>query len=108
MSPSVTFFLSSRYVRRADRAGTLTGDARDMGGGAGCAMKAIVLALRDIVVGAICAGAIVAFVLHYPIIGAILAVIGFWQVVRIMRGRPSIIGIDQRWADQEGRPNIRG
>jgi hypothetical protein len=25
-----------------------------------------------------------------------------------MRGRPSIIGIDQRWADQEGRPNLRG
>ena len=71
-------------------------------------MKGIVLALRDIVVGGICAGAIVAFVLHWPIVGAILGVVGLWQVVRIMRGRPSIIGIDQRWADQEGRPNIRG
>ena len=38
----------------------------------------------------------------------VLAIVGIWQVVRIMRGRPSIIGIDQRWADQEGRPNIRG
>ena len=71
-------------------------------------MKGLVLALRDIVVGAICAGAIVAFVLHYAIIGAVLGVIGIWQVVRIMRGRPSIIGIDQRWADQEGKPNVRG
>ena len=71
-------------------------------------MKVIVLALRDIVVGAICAGAIVAFVLHSPIIGAILGVIGIWQVVRTMRGRASLIGIDQRWADREGRPNISG
>ncbi len=71
-------------------------------------MKGLVLALRDVVVGAICAGSIVAFVLHVPIIGAILGVIGIWQVVRIMRGRRSIIGIDQRWADQEGKPNIRG
>jgi hypothetical protein len=71
-------------------------------------MKAIVLALRDIVVGAICAGALVAFVLHYPIIGLVLGLIGLWQVTRIMRGRKSIIGIDQRWADQEGTPNMRG
>ena len=77
-------------------------------GEAGYAMKVIVLALRDIVVGAICAGGIVAFVLHWPIIGAILGVIGIWQVVRIMRGRPSLIGIDQRWSDREGRPNISG
>ncbi|NMO92360.1 hypothetical protein [Actinomycetospora sp. TBRC 11914] len=71
-------------------------------------MRAIVLGLRDIVVGAICAGALVAFVLGYWIIGLVLGVIGVWQVARIMRGRPSIIGIDQRWADQEGRPNLRG
>ncbi|MEJ2871380.1 hypothetical protein WCD74_26720 [Actinomycetospora sp. OC33-EN08] len=71
-------------------------------------MKSIVLALRDIVVGAICTGAIVAFVLGYPLIGAVLGVIGVWQVVRIMRGRASIIGIDQRWADREGKPNVRG
>jgi hypothetical protein len=108
MSPSVTVSLPSQYVRRARTAGTLTGDADDIGGGAGCAVKGIVLALRDVVVGAICAGAIVAFVLHSPIIGAILGVLGLWQVVRIMRGRRSIIGIDQRWADQEGRPNLRG
>jgi hypothetical protein len=71
-------------------------------------VRAIVLALRDIVVGAICAGALVAFVLNYPIIGLVLGVIGLWQVGRIMRGRKSIIGIDQRWADQEGKPNVRG
>lgn len=71
-------------------------------------MRAIVLALRDIVVGGICAGALVAFVLGYPIIGLILGVLGLWQVIRIMRGRASIIGIDQRWADQEGKPNVKG
>lgn len=71
-------------------------------------MKSIVLALRDIVVGAICAGALVALVLNYLIIGLVLGVIGVWQVSRIMRGRKSIIGIDQRWADQEGNPNVRG
>ncbi|WP_018331401.1 hypothetical protein [Actinomycetospora chiangmaiensis] len=71
-------------------------------------MRSIVLALRDVVVTAICAGALVAFVLHYPIIGLVLGVIGLWQVVRIFNGRPSIIGIDQRWADREGKPNVRG
>jgi hypothetical protein len=71
-------------------------------------MKVIVLALRDIVVGAICAGALVAFVLHYPIIGLVLGLIGLWQVGRIMRGRKSIIGIDQRWADREGKPSVGG
>ena len=71
-------------------------------------MRSIVLALRDIVVGAICAGALVAFVLHYPLIGLVLGVIGVWQVIRILNGRPSIIGIDQRWADAEGKPNVRG
>lgn len=71
-------------------------------------MRAIVLALRDIVVGAICAGALVAFVLHYPLIGLVLGVIGLRQVVRIFNGRASIIGIDQRWADREGKPNVRG
>ncbi len=71
-------------------------------------MRAIVLGLRDIVVGAICAGGIVAFVLGYWVIGLVLGVIGIWQVARIVRGRRSIIGIDQRWADQEGRPNLRG
>ena len=95
-------------MRPADPRGTLTGDAHDIDGGAGVPMRVIVLALRDIVVGAICAGALVAFVLHYPIIGLVLGVIGLWQVARIMRGRKSIIGIDQRWADQEGKPNVRG
>ncbi|MFC5064686.1 hypothetical protein [Actinomycetospora atypica] len=71
-------------------------------------MKAIVLALRDIVVVAICAGALVAFVLHYPVIGAVLGVFGLWQVVRIFKGRASIIGIDQRFYDREGKPNVRG
>lgn len=71
-------------------------------------MRPLVLGLRDIVVGGVCAGAIVAFVLHYPIIGLVLGVFGLWQVVRIMRGRKSIIGIDQRWADQEGKPNVGG
>jgi uncharacterized membrane protein len=71
-------------------------------------MRVLVLALRGVVVGAILAGAIVAFVLHYPLIGAILGVIGLWQLGRVMRGRRSLIGIDQRWADQEGKPNIRG
>ncbi|WP_433803256.1 hypothetical protein [Actinomycetospora sp. CA-084318] len=71
-------------------------------------MRAIVLALRDIVVGAICAGALVAFVLDHALIGLVLGLIGLWQVIRIMNGRPSIIGIDQRWADREGKPNVRG
>jgi hypothetical protein len=71
-------------------------------------VRSIVLGLRDIVVGAICSGALVAFVLHAWIIGLILGVLGSWQVIRIMRGRASIIGIDQRWADQEGKPNVRG
>lgn len=71
-------------------------------------MQSIVLALRDIVVGAICAGSLVAFVLHYPLIGLVLGVLGLWQVIRVFKGRPSIIGIDQRWADREGKPNVRG
>jgi uncharacterized membrane protein YoaK (UPF0700 family) len=95
-------------VRRSDPRGTLTGDTHDTDSEAEVAVRAIVLALRDIVVGAICSGALVAFVLNYPIIGVVLGVIGLWQVARIMRGRKSIIGIDQRWADQEGKPNVRG
>ena len=71
-------------------------------------MRGIVLALRDIVVTAICAGALVALVLGHPLIGLVLGVIGIWQVVRIFNGRASIIGIDQRWADREGKPNVRG
>lgn len=71
-------------------------------------MKVIVLALRDVVVVAICAGALVAFVLHYPIIGLVLAVLGVWQIARILRSQASIIGIDQRYYDTEGKPNIKG
>lgn len=71
-------------------------------------MKIVVLGLRDVVVTTICAGALVAFVLHYVIIGAVLGLFGFWQIVRILRSQASIIGIDQRYYDREGNPNIRG
>jgi len=71
-------------------------------------MRLFVLGLRDVVVTTICAGALVAFVLHYPIIGLVLAVLGVWQIARILRSQASIIGIDQRYYDTEGKPNIKG
>jgi hypothetical protein len=71
-------------------------------------MRTIVLALRDIVVTTICAAALVAFVLDYALIGAVLGLFGAWQIVRIFRSQASIIGIDQRYYDREGKPNIRG
>ena len=69
-------------------------------------VKRMLVLARDTVLGAILAGGLVALVLDQAIIGLLLCAFALWQFALIYWGKGGLL-VDQRWADREGKPNIR-
>lgn len=61
---------------------------------------------RDFVLWVVLTGGIVALVLGHGVIGLVLCAFAVWQFALAYWGKGGLF-VDQRWADREGKPNIR-